>query len=148
MYISIIVIITIIILKGGLFLTTLKYSRQRECIKEHLSASCEHPTADAVYLSVKQEFPNISLGTVYRNLNLLADLGEAVKITAPNGGVHFDGRTEPHYHFHCNTCGRVIDLQLDELNCINKAAGENFDGIIESHSMMFYGTCGNCIKKN
>ena len=148
MYISIIVIITIIILKGGLYLTTLKCSRQRECIKEYLNASCEHPTADTVYLSVKQEFPNISLGTVYRNLNLLADLGEAVKITAPNGGVHFDGRTEPHYHFHCNKCGRVIDLQLDELNCINKAAGENFDGIIENHSMMFYGTCGDCIKKN
>ena len=148
MYISIIVIITIIILKGGLYLTTLKYSRQRECIKEYLNASCEHPTADTVYLSVKQEFPNISLGTVYRNLNLLADLGEAVKITAPNGGVHFDGRTEPHYHFHCNKCGRVIDLQLDELNCINKAAGENFDGIIENHSMMFYGTCRDCIKKN
>ena len=129
-------------------MTTLKYSRQRECIKEYLNASCEHPTADVVYLSVKQEFPNISLGTVYRNLNLLADLGEAVKITAPNGGVHFDGRTEPHYHFHCNKCGRVIDLHLDELNCINKAAGENFDGIIESHSMMFYGTCGDCIKKN
>jgi Fur family peroxide stress response transcriptional regulator len=147
-YISIIVIITIIILKGGLYLTTLKYSRQRECIKEYLNASCEHPTADTVYLSVKQEFPNISLGTVYRNLNLLADLGEAVKITAPNGGVHFDGRTEPHYHFHCNKCGRVIDLQLDELNCINKAAGENFDGIIENHSMMFYGTCGDCMKKN
>jgi Fur family peroxide stress response transcriptional regulator len=147
-YISIIVIITIIILKGGLYLTTLKYSRQRECIKEYLNASCEHPTADTVYLSVKQEFPNISLGTVYRNLNLLADLGEAVKITAPNGGVHFDGRTEPHYHFHCNKCGRVIDLQLDELNCINKAAGENFDGIIENHSMMFYGTCRDCIKKN
>ena len=148
MYISIIVIITIIILKGGLYLTTLKYSRQRECIKEYLNASCEHPTADTVYLSVKQEFPNISLGTVYRNLNLLADLGEAVKITAPNGGVHFDGRTEPQYHFHCNKCGRVIDLQLDELNCINKAAGENFNGIIENHSMMFYGTCGDCIKKN
>jgi Fur family peroxide stress response transcriptional regulator len=147
-YISIIVIITIIILKGGLYLTTLKYSRQRECIKEYLNASCEHPTADTVYLSVKQEFPNISLGTVYRNLNLLADLGEAVKITAPNGGVHFDGRTEPHYHFHCNKCGRVIDLQLDELNCINKAAGENFDGIIENHSMMFYGTCRDCSKKN
>jgi Fur family peroxide stress response transcriptional regulator len=144
----IIVIVTIINLKGGKHLTTLKYSRQRECIKEYLNASCEHPTADTVYLSVKQEFPNISLGTVYRNLNLLADLGEAVKITAPNGGVHFDGRTEPHYHFHCNKCGRVIDLQLDELNCINKAAGENFDGIIENHSMMFYGTCGDCIKKN
>lgn len=128
-------------------MATLKYSRQRESIKEYLCSSCEHPTADTVYLNVRQEFPNISLGTVYRNLNLLADLGEAVKITAPNGGVHFDGRTEPHYHFCCNKCGNVIDLDLDQLSCINEAAGKNFDGIIESHSMMFYGTCKDCIKK-
>ena len=135
-------------LKGGSRLATLKYSKQRECIKEYLNSSCEHPTADTVYLSVRQEFPNISLGTVYRNLNLLADLGEVIKITSPNGGVHFDGRTEPHYHFYCNKCGNVIDLDLEELDCINEAAGKNFDGAIESHTMMFYGTCKDCIKKH
>ena len=128
-------------------MAVLKYSRQRESIKEYLNRSCEHPTADTVYMSVRQEFPNISLGTVYRNLNLLADLGEAIKITTPNGGVHFDGRTEPHYHFHCNHCGNVIDLNLEELNCINEAAGKNFEGVIESHTMMFYGTCKDCLKK-
>ena len=129
-------------------MATLKYSRQRESIKEFLMSSCNHPTADTVYMSVRQEFPNISLGTVYRNLNLLADLGEAIKITTPNGGVHFDGRTAPHYHFCCNECGEVIDLNLEELQFINEAASENFNGVIESHSMMFYGTCENCIKKN
>lgn len=128
-------------------MNNLKYSRQREAIKDFLCNSCEHPTADTVYLSVKQEFPNISLGTVYRNLNLLAELGDAIKITTPNGGVHFDGRTAPHYHFLCKNCGKVIDLNLEELKCINDAAGENFDGVIESHSMMFYGTCKDC-KKN
>ena len=128
-------------------MAVLKYSRQRESIKEFLNSSCEHPTADAVYLNVRQEYPNISLGTVYRNLNLLADLGEVIKITTPNGGVHFDGRTAPHYHFCCNCCGNVIDLEMKELNYINEAAGENFDGIIESHSMMFYGTCKECMKK-
>ena len=128
-------------------MAVLKYSRQRESIKEYLNSSCEHPTADTVYMSVRQEYPNISLGTVYRNLNLLADLGEAIKITTPNGGVHFDGRTEPHYHFHCNQCGNVIDLNLEELDCINEAAGKNFEGVIESHTMMFYGTCKDCLKK-
>ena len=129
-------------------MATLKYSRQRESIKELLNNSCEHPTADTVYMSVRQEYPNISLGTVYRNLNLLADLGEAIKITTPNGGVHFDGRTEPHYHFCCMTCGNVIDLELEELDFINEAASKNFDGIITNHSMMFYGTCQECLKKN
>ena len=126
----------------------LKYSRQRESIKEYLNHSCEHPTADTVYMSVRQEYPNISLGTVYRNLNLLADLGEAIKITTPNGGVHFDGRTEPHYHFYCNKCGNVIDLDIDELTFINEAASKNFEGIIEHHTMMFYGTCKDCIKSS
>ena len=145
MYNTIIVIIIIIELKGGFDLATLKYSRQRESIKEYLSNSCEHPTADMVYMSVRQEFPNISLGTVYRNLNLLADLGEAIKITTPDGGDRFDGRTHPHYHFCCTKCGRVIDLDLKELTHVNEAANENFDGIIESHSMLFYGTCKDCL---
>ena len=129
-------------------MATLKYSRQRESIKEYLNSTCEHTTADTVYLYVKQEYPNISLGTVYRNLNLLADIGEALKITTPYGGDRFDGHTHPHYHFCCTTCGRVIDLDLEQLQCVNKEAGRNFDGIIESHSMMFYGTCGECVKKH
>ena len=128
-------------------MAALKYSRQRESIKSYLSKTYDHPTADMVYFYVKQEFPNISLGTVYRNLNLLADLGEATKITAPNGVVHFDGCTKPHYHFCCNDCGKVIDLDLKEPECILDAAAENFDGIIDSHSIMFYGTCSDCLKK-
>ena len=77
---------------------TLKYSRQRESIKANLMSRRDHPTADALYASIREEFPNISLGTVYRNLNLLADIGEAIKITTPDGGDRFDARTNPHYH--------------------------------------------------
>ena len=77
----------------------LKYSRQREAIKSYLASTTSHPTADTVYMHVRKEFPNISLGTVYRNLNLLTDLGEAVKITTPDGADRFDGNTNPHYHF-------------------------------------------------
>ena len=77
----------------------LKYSRQREAIKNYLASTRNHPTADSVYMHVKKEFPNISLGTVYRNLNLLSELGEIVKITAPDGGDRFDGHTEPHNQF-------------------------------------------------
>ena len=84
-------------------MATLKYSRQRESIKDYLNSTTEHPTADTVYLNVRKEFPNISLGTVYRNLNLLAEIGDAIKIPTPNGGDRFDGRTIPHYHF-CCTC--------------------------------------------
>ena len=80
-------------------MTALKYSRQRESIKDYLMHTNAHPTADMVYLHVKEQFPNISLGTVYRNLNLLSDMGEIIKIPTPDGADRFDGRTVPHYHF-------------------------------------------------
>lgn len=124
----------------------LKYSRQRESIKEYLMSTKEHPTADTVYLHVKKEFPNISLGTVYRNLNLLADIGEAVKISTLNGGDRFDGTTTPHYHFFCTECGAVLDLDMENIDTINQLAGKNFDGEIDSHNITFYGRCGDCIK--
>lgn len=127
-------------------MATLKYSRQREYIKDYLCSTKDHPTADTVYLHVKEEFPNISLGTVYRNLNLLADIGEAIKITTPTGGDRFDGNTHPHYHVVCTECGGVVDLMLDEeyMATINQVAGEHFGGAINSHTTLFYGTCEKC----
>lgn len=131
-------------------MATLKYSRQRASIREYLIHTNEHPTADTVYLHVKNEFPNISLGTVYRNLNLLADMGEALKITTPNGGDRFDGRTDPHYHVTCVCCGNVFDLELplEHRVKINSLANEHYDGQIDSHSITFTGTCPHCLKKN
>lgn len=127
-------------------MASLKYSRQRESIIQYLSATHSHPTADMVYMHVKEEFPNISLGTVYRNLNLLADIGEIIKIPTPDGGDRFDGRTDSHYHVICRDCGNVFDLELDDSfdQFIDKTAGEKFDGVIESHNILFYGKCADC----
>jgi len=131
-------------------MANLKYSRQRASIKKYLASTHGHPTADTVYLHVKEEFPHISLGTVYRNLNLLADMGEAVKIPTPNGGDRFDGDTHPHYHVICNCCGKVMDLSMGEdyINLVNQKADEHFRGIITSHKTLFYGTCPECAEKN
>lgn len=130
-------------------MANLKYSRQRASIKEYLMNSHEHPTADTVYLHVKKQFPNISLGTVYRNLNLLADMGEATKISTPDGGDRFDGHTHPHYHVACTSCGQVMDLKIgkDYIDSINHEAEKHFNGSITSHEMMFYGICEDCLKK-
>ena len=127
-------------------MASLKYSRQRESILQYLSATHSHPTADMVYMHVKEEFPNISLGTVYRNLNLLADIGEIIKIPTPDGGDRFDGRTDSHYHVICRDCGNVFDLELDDSfdQFIDKTAGEKFDGVIESLNILFYGKCAEC----
>ena len=130
-------------------MATLKYSRQREAIKEYLMSTTEHPTADTVYLHVREEFPNISLGTVYRNLNLLADIGEAFKITTPEGGDRFDGNTDPHYHVVCTACGKVDDLHLDQeqIEAVNKLGNSHYSGSIKTHTTLFYGNCSECCSK-
>ena len=94
--------------------------------------------------SLREEFPNISLGTVYRNLTLLSDMGELLRLRVGDGMDHFDATTAPHYHFICNTCGCVIDLDMDSIDSINDIAGTNFGGRIEGHVAYFHGTCENC----
>lgn len=126
-------------------MATLKYSRQREAIKQYLSNTYEHPTAETVYLHVKKEFPNISLGTVYRNLNLLTEIGEALKITMPDGCDRFDGHTHNHNHFTCKCCGCVSDIELTHDYCKDELKSVGFNGVIESANTMFYGTCNTCI---
>lgn len=122
----------------------LKYSRQREAIKNFLLHRFDHPTAETVYTNLKEDFPNISLGTVYRNLSLLAEIGEIQKLSTGIGPDRFDGNTDPHYHFICNVCGSVLDLEVGGLDHINILAGQDFDGEIEGHQVHFYGKCPNC----
>lgn len=128
-------------------MSTLKYSRQREAIKEYLNSTYSHPTADTVYTHVREEFPHISLGTVYRNLNLLATIGEAIKITTPDGADRFDANTTPHYHFYCRDCGAIIDMGIDNMKELDEFGGKNFGGLIESHTLLFSGLCEKCKKK-
>lgn len=127
----------------------LKYSRQRQVIKDFLMARKDHPTADVVYMNVKREYPNISLGTVYRNLSLLADLGEIQRLQVGDGVDHFDADTSGHYHVVCTECGSVTDLMMDQapLDQLTDSANTNFEGIVQGHVIYFYGVCGNCHKK-
>ena len=107
----------------------------------------DHPTADAVYENMKLIYPNISLGTVYRNLSLLADLGEIKKLSSFAGADHFDGRTERHCHFMCIRCERIIDLESEGIHHIMDLAGENFKGKITDYSARFFGLCEDCLKE-
>ena len=125
-------------------MATLKYSRQRESIKQYLMGRHDHPTADAVYMGVREEFPHISLGTVYRNLSLLSDLGEILKFSV-NGVEHFDANVMPHYHFTCRHCHSVLDLDIPHMEGINAEANASFGGIIENHLILFHGLCPDCL---
>ena len=123
----------------------LKRSRQRELIKEFLMTRKDHPTADVVYMNVRKENPNISLGTVYRNLTLLADIGEIQRLRLGDGIDHFDADTSPHYHFICTGCGSVIDLEMESIDKeVIALASKNFDGYITGQKTYFYGLCKQC----
>ena len=126
---------------------TLKYSRQRESIKTCLMNRHDHPTADTLYMSIREEVPNISLGTVYRNLNLLVDMGEIRKLSCGNGPDRFDADIRPHYHFVCRECGEVEDLTMETSEHINELAQQFCGGHVESHITYFYGVCEHCLKK-
>jgi Fur family peroxide stress response transcriptional regulator len=122
-----------------------KYSRQREAIKEFLMQTKEHPTADAIYMSIRESHPNISLGTVYRNLNLLVETGEVLKINGMDGSDHFDYNTNHHYHFLCTRCHKILDLEMESLDQIMDIANKDFKGKVEGHVTYFYGSCQECI---
>lgn len=128
-------------------MASLKYSRQRESIKEFLMTRTDHPTADVVYENMKLIYPNISLGTVYRNLSLLADIGEIRKLSSFDGADHFDGRTEQHCHFMCNRCHKIIDMESSGIDHIVDIAGRNFDGEITDYNASFFGLCEDCMKE-
>ena len=109
----------------------IKYSRQRESIVNFLASRTDHPTAETIYQNIKKEFPNISLGTVYRNLSGV-------------GPDHYDYNTAPHYHFICRGCGRVMDIDLDFADELMTQVQESTDLAIESCSVSFTGLCPDC----
>ncbi len=125
--------------------TTVKYSRQREAIKNYLMGRKDHPTAEMIYNAVREQYPNISLGTVYRNLTFLADRGEIIKFSCGEESERFDARTDNHYHFICTKCKSVMDIEMLSLDIINDAAKSRFDGEIEGHMIYFYGKCKSCM---
>ena len=124
----------------------LKYSRQRQVIYDFLMTRKDHPTAEMVYRNVRQEYPNISLGTVYRNLTLLADMGEIQRLRVGDGIDHYDAYTSKHYHFVCSKCGGVSDIEISSIEGILESARKNFDGEIQGHVTYFYGVCDKCRK--
>jgi len=124
----------------------LKYSRQREAILRELRSRHDHPTADMLYHKLREDYPRISLGTVYRNLALLCELGEIRKITCGDGIERYDGFVGAHDHFVCTRCGKVIDIE-QVVKEIPPSSTASEIGSIESHSLIYYGMCKDCYKK-
>ena len=118
-----------------------RYSRQRELIYNTVRASKDHPTAEMVYAALKPEHPNLSLGTVYRNLHLLSDEGKLRRM--PFSVERFDGMVEPHHHFCCEKCGRVSDVEGD-YDATLDAAAQAMGHQVDHHEIVYYGLCAHC----
>ena len=89
----------------------MKHSKQRDAILKNRRSRYDHPNADMIFASIREEIPNISLGTVYRNLALLTETGDILKIgPAEDGKERYDGHTHPHSHFFCEDCGKIEDI--------------------------------------
>ena len=121
-----------------------KRSRQRERILELLRSTGRHPTAEWVYRELKEEFPGLSLGTVYRNLSVLIDQGLINKIDFGSTFDRFDANTGQHYHFVCEQCGAIADLELPVDPSLNDRVNEATPFTARRHSIEFYGLCDRC----
>ena len=118
------------------------YSKQREAILEVLRCTDTHPTANWIYEKVRETIPNISLGTVYRNLAQLSQSGEILSIHVADGFEHFDFVTAPHAHLHCKKCGAIIDATLEN-DPLTKLS-ENLGFMPQNTIYVVYGICKNC----
>ena len=122
------------------------YSRQREAILDVLRSTDTHPTANWIYTKVREVIPNISLGTVYRNLSALSKSGEILSINVGDGFEHFDGDIRPHAHLHCQNCDCITDAWLESDPLAEIAVKNNFEPRLSVY--VVYGICENCKKNN
>ena len=118
-------------------------TRQRAVILEALRSTCSHPTADEIFSMTRESLPHISLGTVYRNLDLLARQNEILCLESGNTQKRFDGNTMPHHHVRCAKCGKIADvntaLSLPDIGTVS-VAGFSLTNVY----ILFEGICDKC----
>lgn len=120
----------------------MRYSPQREAVYQVVRATKCHPDANYVYENVRKTMPNISLGTVYRNLAELCQSGRLIKVSVEGSAERFDACVTPHVHFVCSCCGAVTDLDDDCITLTHNVQGA------DHYQITFYGECENCRNKN
>jgi len=124
--------------------TDIRLTPQRQVILEELAKVKNHPTAGEVYDMVRKRLPRIGLGTVYRNLELMADNGLILKLDVGGSQKRFDATTHLHYHIRCTCCGKVDDIEMQALPHLDKLAARSCDYQVLSHHIEFTGLCEEC----
>lgn len=122
----------------------MRYSKQRTLILEAVKTEAIHPTAEQVYNKLKIACPNLSLGTVYRNLSFLADSGDIIKIEIMGNTTRYDATIKPHYHMICQKCNKIFDIPYEVANDLADRVLKITGNEITSHDIAFKGICYKC----
>ncbi|MDL2235644.1 transcriptional repressor [Christensenellaceae bacterium OttesenSCG-928-L17] len=123
----------------------MKYSRKRDAIYEVISSTKTHPSAEWVYTQLKPVYPDLSLGTVYRNIALFRNQGRIMHVTTVHGQERYDANTAQHPHFVCTKCGSVLDVEVatNEAPLLPGVPGARIDGC----HIQYFGLCGPCLEQ-
>lgn len=121
-----------------------RMTKQKKVILDILYNTDQHPTADWIYQEARKSIPDISLGTVYRNLRILKEEGKIMELNYGSSFSRYDGNAENHYHFVCNNCSRVFDVNSGTLRNIEKEFEKKIEGTVIGHRLEFYGYCSEC----
>lgn len=124
-----------------------RYSQKREAVFDDLVRRYDHPSAAMVYESIRKRYPEVSLGTVYRNLNDLAESGRIRRLVA-DGRERFDGNTAAHYHFCCTECGQIFDVFDSSVVEPARRISALIHCEISDIQIVAKGKCSNCLKNN
>ena len=127
---------------------SIKTTKQRERILEVIRDAHNHLTADEVYSILKQEDTSIGVATVYRNLKYLYENHIINRIQHPDYGYVYDANLDRHYHFHCDVCNKMYDIEDMYKPSLNTEVEQHFGGNVRSHMTFFYGICPDCLKEN
>jgi Fe2+ or Zn2+ uptake regulation protein len=121
-----------------------RQTRQRQAILEELRARRCHPTASELFQAVRGRLPSISLGTVYRNLEVLAETGQVVRMRDGGAETRFDGNPLPHAHIYCTSCEQLVDLDVVVPELAQLTGAEVVGFLITSHHVTLHGICDTC----
>lgn len=123
-----------------------RYSKKREAILEAIKSTKEHPSAEWLFQNLKPEYPDLSLGTIYRNLSFFQEQGTIKSVGVVNGQERFDGDLSDHCHFVCTCCNKVVDIHdSPQTSLLSQEVAEKYAVEIHRAEVLLYGTCQSCL---
>ena len=125
----------------------LRHSEMRDKIYSYLLSTKEHPSAEIVYTKLKEDYPELSLGTVYRNLKQLEEIGKIVRVAVVKDKERYDAMCDEHVHFICTECGSVNDIEGVSIDALKSACDISPDFYVERFGIVLSGICNTCNNK-